>query len=243
MRFRFSTTVLLICLSVSFAHAQQEQTTTRPQPDTLLVAADGDFESAPDTAVITFMIAAQENDPQTAFSHASQAAERMRGVLKSNGIDPRTAELSRYDLQPVYDYKSPKRKIVAYRVSTSVTIKLKDFSKAGSLLQGFSTIEETQGQNLSYTLEQMDDAKNKAIEKAYERARSYAATMAKASGRTLGELSYASIDIRGFERPIPMMARATMAEVAGAVPPPPTEGFAEQKITVSAHVTALFKLR
>jgi uncharacterized protein YggE len=241
MGFLFGMVVFSLCLLTPFAQGQQEQQAARPQPDTLLVAADGEFESAPDTAVITFMIAAQENDPQTAFSHASQAAERMRGVLKSNGIDPKMAELSRYDLQPVYDYKSPKQKIVAYRVSTSVTLKLKDFSKAGSLLQGFSTIEETQGQNLSYTLEQMDDAKNKAIEKAYERARGYAATMAKASGRTLGDLSYASIDVRGYERPIPMMGRATMA--ASAAIPAPTEGFAEQKITVSAHVTASFKLR
>jgi uncharacterized protein YggE len=95
---------------------------------------------------------------------------------------------------------------------------------------------------LNYTLENMDEAKNKAVEDAYRRARNSAETLARASGRSLGELSYASIDT--FEPRViaPRVARP-MAAMANAATPAPTEEFAPQTVTVTAHVNALFGLK
>ena len=87
----------------------------------------------------------------------------------------------------------------------------------------------------------MDEAKTKAIEDAYRRARNSAETMARASERTLGELSYASVDTFENQRmPMPRMARA-MSSMAAA--PTPTEEFTPQTVTVTAHVNALFNLK
>jgi hypothetical protein len=58
----------------------------------------------------------------------------------------------------------------------------------------------------------------------------------------LGELSYASVDTFENQRmPITRMARP-MA-MAGAAPPPATEEFTPQTVTVTAHVNALFNLK
>ena len=223
--------------------AAQDQTNTPLQQNAVIVGADGEFESAPDTAIINFLLAAQESDSQAAFAHASRAADRMREVLRSNGIDPKSAELSQYNLQPVYDYKSPKRKIVGYMVSTSVIIKLKDFKKIAPLLQGFSAIEETENQGLSYSLEQIEEAKSKAVHNAYQRAKVYAQALAQASGRTLGDMTSANIDIREAGRIIPMMARGMAMKTEAAPMPGPTEDFGEQKIKITAHVIASFGLK
>ena len=226
------------------ALAAQDQTNVPLQQNAVIVGADGEFESAPDTAVINFMLAAQENDSQAAFARASRAADRMREILRSNGIDPKTAEFSQYNLQPVYDYKSPKRKIVGYTVSSNVTIKLKDFKKIPPLLQGFSTIEETENQSFSYSLEQIEEAKSKAVQNAYQRAHVYAQALAQASGRTLGDMTSANIDIREAGRIIPMMsANAGVLGRAAQAVPGPTEEFGEQKIKVTAHVIASFSLK
>jgi uncharacterized protein YggE len=96
-------------------------------------------------------------------------------------------------------------------------------------------------QNLSYTLENIDSAKTKAIENAFERARQYAQAVARAAGRTLGELSYASVDTFENVRPMPMMMAKTMSMQAG--PPAPTEEFTPQTVSVTAHVNALFSLK
>jgi uncharacterized protein YggE len=66
--------------------------------------------------------------------------------------------------------------------------------------------------------------------------------IARSSGRTLGELSYASVDTFENPRPQPMlmMAKAAMAPMAA---PAPTEEFSPQNVTVTAHVNALFMLK
>ena len=130
-----------------------------------------------------------------------------------------------------------------YRVTTDVTLKLKEFSKVGPITQQLADANVSETQTLSYTLENIDEAKNKAVEDAYRRARNSANTLAHVSGRTLGELSYASVDT--FENPrivMPHMARA-MSAMASPAPPAPTEGFTPQTVTVTAHVNALFSLK
>ena len=94
--------------------------------------------------------------------------------------------------------------MVGYRVTTDVTLKLKDFSKVGPITQQLADANVSESQTLNYTLENIDEAKNKAVEDAYRRARNSADTLARASGRVLGELSYASIDT--FENPRPLCA-------------------------------------
>ena len=132
--------------------------------NSISVGADGDFDSAPDTAVITCSLSAQENTSQAAFDSASRLAEQMRQALRGAGVDPKTAELSRYSLYPIFDYKNPKQKVIAYRVGTSVTIKLKDFSKIAPVTESLSGLGGITGQSMSYDLEEIDAAKQKAIE-------------------------------------------------------------------------------
>jgi uncharacterized protein YggE len=103
-------------------------------------------------------------------------------------------------------------RVIGYRVTTDVKLELKDFSKIGPITQQLAEANVSETQTLNYILENMDDAKNHAVEDAYRRARNSAETVARASGRTLGELSYASVDT--FENPrvaMPRMARAMAA--------------------------------
>jgi uncharacterized protein YggE len=216
------------------------QTTPNLSLNTIYVGADGKFESAPDTAVITFGISAQADTSQDAYNRASRSAEQIRDLLRKNGIEPKAAEVGYFSLQPVYDYRSPKRKLIGYRANSSVTLKLKDFGKVGPTLQGLSDMDITDNQQVSYVLDNIDQAKVKAAQDALQRARQEAAAVASTGGRTLGEMVYASVDTYEPPRPIPMV-HAMAAEKAGA--PEPTAEFSAQKITVTAHVNALFALK
>jgi uncharacterized protein YggE len=213
-----------------------------PLPNTVWVSADGKFESEPDTAELQFNISAQDDNLQAAYARATKSAEQVRQLLRNNGLDPKQAQVGMFSVQPVYDYKNPKRKLVAYRVESSITIKVKDFSKVGPLTQGLADIDVTGNQSLSYLLEDMDAAKIKAVEDALRRAHDEANAVAHSSGRVLGELSYASVDTYEQPRPRPMpMAAKAMAMNAEA--PAPTEDFGAQKITVTAHVNAMYNLK
>jgi len=233
--------VLSIVLVIANYAVAQEHPAVTAQANTVYVGVDGKYEAAPDTAFIQFNLSVQEETAQAAYQHASKEAEQIRQILQANGVEPKTANLGFFSIQPVFDWKTGKRKLVAYQVTTDVTLKLKDFAKVGPITQQLADANVSETQTVNYALDNMDDAKSKAVEDAYRRARASADTLAHASGRTLGELSYASVDTFENPRPLPRMSRpmAMRAEAA----PAPTEEFTPQNVTVTAHVNALFNLK
>jgi uncharacterized protein YggE len=212
------------------------------QLNAIYAGADGRYEATPDTALITMDIGTQQSTSRDAFDKAAAAVERVRQALRNNGIDVKSAQFSSYQLQPMYDWKNPKRKIVGYRVTSNVVLKLRDFSKVGALIEQLADIEETQNQSVSYTLENIEQAKAKASEDALKKARAQATAVATAGGRTLGELLYASVDVNQ-PNIVPVYAPQRMALAAPSAAPPPTAEFTPQTVTINAHVNALFALK
>jgi uncharacterized protein YggE len=235
--------ILIILFTATTAYPQ-ERPTIAAQPNTVFVGADGKFEAAPDTARVQFNISAQEDTAKAAYDRASRNAEQIRQILRSNGIDPKTAEIGFFSLQPVYDWRTAKRKLVAYRVNSAVSLKLKDFSKIAPIVQQLADTDVTENQSVNYSLEEIDAAKVKAVEDAYRHARENANAVARAGGRTLGELSYASVDTNEQIRIMaPLTAQPMSAMRAQAEAPTPTAEFSPQNILVTAHVNAMFTLK
>jgi len=233
---------LIIGVFATGKQAAAQEQAAKVIPNSIWVGADGKFESDPDTALVQFGISAQEEKQADATQKATQAAEQVRQLLRSNGIDPSAAQISRFATQPVYDYKNAKRKLVGYRVDASISVKVKDFSKIGPISEGLSTMEVTDT-SISYQLDNIDAAKAKAVQDALHRAHALADAVAQASSRSLGELSYVSVDT--FEQqPVRPMAMMKAMSAADSVPqPPPTAEFSAEKITVTAHVNALYGLK
>ena len=165
-------------------------------------------------------------------------------MLNSQLINQKSAEIVFFSIQPVYDYRNPKRKLVGYRVNTSVSLRLKDFAKVGPIVGQLSDLDVTENQSLTYILENMEGAKQRAVEDAYHKAHEEALALARASGRSLGELSYASVDVQErMPTPMPLMVRGIRAGAEAAAAPAPTAEFTPQKIAVSAHINAIFLLK
>jgi uncharacterized protein YggE len=229
----------LLPASLTFAQAPN----VNAAPNTVYTGADGKFEAPPDTALVQFNISTQADNAKTAYDQAAKQAEQTRQIMRDNGIDPKTAQIGSYSIEPMYDWKTAKRKLVGYRVSTSVTLKLKDFAKIGPITQQLADAAVSESQSISYTLDNMDEAKSRAVEDAYRRARAAADSLAKAAGRTVGELSYASVDTYENVRPIMPMPRGVMTASRTGATAAPTEEFTPQTVNVTAHVNALFNLK
>jgi uncharacterized protein len=235
--------LLILTLLLGAAAGLAQERARELLPNTVFVGADGKFEADPDTVLVQFNISAQNENLNGASERARQAAEQVRELLRKNGLDPKAAQIGQFVVSPVYDYKNPKRKLVAYRVNSSISIKFKDFTKVGPLTNDLSTLDVSDNQSVSYTLEDMDAAKVKAVEDAMHKTRQLAQAVAQSSSHTLGTLSYASVDV-SEPGPIirPMMMKGAFQSV-GAAPPPATEDFTPQKITVNSHVNALYNLQ
>ncbi len=236
----FIITTIAAMLTTGTPAIAQDQS-SKVIPNSIWVGADGKFESDPDTALVQFGISAQQEKLQDANQQATQSAEQVRQLLRSNGIDPSEAQISRFATQPVYDYKNAKRKLVGYRVDANISIKVKDFSKIGPISEGLANMEVTDT-SITYQLDNIDAAKIKAVQDALRRAHDEANAVAQAGGRGLGELSYASVDTFEPQPVRPMMMKAqTAAGIAGT--PPATAEFSAEKITVTAHVNTLYGLK
>jgi uncharacterized protein len=240
MKYQVFVLCAFVALSVPLC-AQAPSVTA--QPNTVYVGSDGKFETPPDTALIQFNISAQADTAKEAYDLASKQAETTRQVLRTNGIDPKSAEIGFFSVTPRYNWKDVKHKIIGYQVTSSVSVKLKDFSKIGPITQQLADASIGDSQSLSYILESTEEAKSKAVADAYRRARTSAQSLANASGRSLGNLSYASVDTYENVHVVAPMRAAmkvgTMAEAA----PAPTEEFSPQNVTITAHVNALFNLK
>jgi uncharacterized protein len=244
---RFVATVICFTVLVfsHLARGQSQAPTGSVVMNSVYVGADGKFESAPDTAVLQFNIAAQESTAKAAYDKASAAAQQVRQALSSNGIDPKIAEFGFFAVQPMFDWKDPKHRVIAYRVVSSVTVKLHDFPKVGALTEQMAEIDTTENQSLNYTLQDVEAAKIKATEDAMHKAHNEANAVAAAGGRTLGALIYASVDVnQNVVVPVPLMRpMMATARAAAAEATPPTEGFTPKSVTVNAHVNAMYELK
>jgi len=238
------TLIAAVCaVLVLSALLSAQSPTLNALPNTIFVGADGKFETAPDTALIQFNISAQANTAKDAYDQAAKQAEATRQVLRANGIDPKSAEIGFFSVNPQYDWKNATHKIIGYQVTTSVSLKLKDFTKIGPITQQLADANVSGSQSLSYTLDSTEEAKSKAVADAYRRARASAQSLANASGRVLGELSYASVDVSENIRVLAPMARRATPMAMAAPTPAPTEEFSPQNVTVTAHVNAMFVLK
>ena len=241
-----TTLVTLCAVLVLSALSSAQSNALNPLPNTVFVGADGKFETAPDTALIQFNISAQADNAKDAYDQAAKQAEATRQVLRANGIDPKSAEIGFFSVNPQYDWKNPKHKVIGYKVTSSVSLKLKDFSKIAPVTQQLaeaSVVGESQSLSLSYTLDSTEEAKSKAVADAYRRAHASAQSLANASGRTLGELSYATLDTFENIHVITPMQRRGMPVAMAREGPAPTEEFSPQNVKVTAHVTAMFVLK
>jgi uncharacterized protein YggE len=235
---------LLIVLALAgISSAQVSPTPAAIQLNTIYAGADGKFEAAPDTAVIRMDIASQQDTSRAAYDHTALAVDHVRQVLKSNGIDLKAAQFGTYQMQPMYDWKNPKHKVIGYRVASDVTLKLRDFTKIGALTEQLADIEDTRNQSVNYTLEDIEQAKAKASEDALKKARNQAGAVATAGGRTLGDLLYASVDVNQTNIVPIMYAQAGLRSAAPMATPLPMADFTPQTVTINAHVNALFALK
>ncbi len=207
--------------------------------DTLWAGGTGKFECPPDTALVQFSISVQQAELKTAYAKASESAQNIRQMLKENGIDPKDAEIGSFSMAPTYTWK-PTHKLTGFQVNSRATVKVHNFSKLPSILDSFSQIDTSDSLSLSYTLENIESAKAKAVEDAYHAARRNAEALAHAGGRTLGAMSYASVDTNELmPQPRPM---AMSAQRTANASPSPLQDFEPALITVTARVSVLFQL-
>ena len=101
--------------------------------DTLVVQADGSYESDPDLATLTFDISTQEKELKQAYAKASQSMRTIVEVAERNSLAKEAIHTGVLTVTPFYE-GGRKQRARSYRVHGLVVLQVQDFSKVGPIM-------------------------------------------------------------------------------------------------------------
>ncbi|WP_113339130.1 SIMPL domain-containing protein [Rhizobium cremeum] len=206
---------------------------------TIMVSGEGEAALAPDMAMLTLSVVRQAKTAEEAMKANNEAMAKVLADLKEKGVAERDLQTSDFSVQPQYrqekpadgNYEAPE--IDSYLVTNTLTVKVRDLSQLGGLIDASVKLGVNQGGNITFgnddPKEAVTEARKQAVAEAIEKAK----TLTEAAGVRLGRV----VDIsENFARPVPQpMYRMAMAKEMAADAVPVASG--ENRYTVTVNIT------
>ena len=226
--------------------------------DTLVVQAEGSYESDPDLAILAFDVTTQEKELKEAYSKATQSIRTIVAVADRNGLAKDAIETGVLTVTPFYEGDRKKR-ARAYRVQGHVVLKVQDFSKVGPIMDDSIQDGIADFRSLTYRLKNEEAAKQKAVSDAMHRAVGRATVALEQTRQKLGPARSVSLEVSNLIGIAQIQSLSydayasengdhsgggggglfSMAKKA-VPPPPPLPPVQPGKITITAMVQCVF---
>ncbi len=157
-------------------------------PREITVSATGKTAVIPDIATIRLGVTTEGSEVSEVTSQNTEKINTIIGEVKALGINKEDVQTTRYSLNPRYDWDEGKRSLVGYELAQEITVKIRDFSKVGEVLNKATSSGANIVQDLLFVVEDIDAAKEYAIVEAIGKAKEKAKILARASGLKLGKI-------------------------------------------------------
>ncbi len=161
------------------------------------VSGEGKAVAIPDVAQFTFTVLTQggKNIGALQKDNTDKMNEAV-SFVKESGVEAKDIKTQQYSLEPRYQYYNctkdgtvcPPSDIVGYTITQSVTVKVRDFAKAGDILGGVVEKGANSVSGLQFIVDDPTEVQNKAREEAVAKAKAKAEAMADAGGFSIGRL-------------------------------------------------------
>jgi len=242
LRNRYATAALLAALALALvALAGCGETTNITTPagaaaNTVTASGAGTTQAVPDTAEMSFGVTTLSANAKLALDEAAKSAAQIASALKKQGIADEDIQTQDVSVYPQTVDQDGKQVITGYQASLSVQVKVRDISKLGEVISAANAAGANDISGPTFTIDDPAPARAKAIDEAVADARKSAEAMAKAAGKSVGEvLSMSSSDVGVV--PGPMYSTSDMAGAAKDVPIEPGQ------LDITANVVVVFELK
>ena len=203
----------------------------------LSVVGLGQVAAVPDMATISLGVNTQARSAVQALDNNSASIANVLEIVASAGIKPRDVQTSGLSLSPLWNNRSSSNNappaIVGFSVQNQVTIRVRDLTVLGGLLDQVTGSGANQFNGLQFGLQDAGPATDNARALAVVDARRKAELYAHAAGVELGPIIELSEHTNGGT--LPVMAR----EMAMSADVPIAKG----EVTQSASVTMVFAIQ
>jgi len=191
----------------------------------LWVSAIGKTTGTPDIVLLTLGIESQQSTVAQAQKEAIDAMSGIMQVLKDSGIPDKDIQTSQYNIQQItrWDEKQSLYVVVGYRVSNTVTCKIRDITKAGTIIDKAAVAggDLIRINGIDFTVDDPTPFYKIAREKAVQYAMEKAKQVSQASGTKLGKVLYVSEDTSYTPPMVGNYAMKSSVMDAGARAPTP----------------------
>jgi uncharacterized protein YggE len=187
------------------------------------VSGTGEVTVTPDVAILTLGVAAQETTVKAAQREATSAMSSVMAALKSNGVADKDIQTQWYSISPVtrWDDKTSEQITTGYSVTNMVTVKIRDISKAGTIIDAVAEAggNSTRINGISFTVDAPTAYNTQAREKAMQDAAAKAQHLASLAGVNLGKVIYISESGSYIPQPIRLFDSAVGASASTPISP------------------------
>ena len=201
----------------------------------ITVGGEGTAQGKPDVALITLGVTALAPTVGEARDRAAASLDAMLKSVKSGGVAEKDIQTTQLSINPEYNYDNGNQTLRGFRVTNTVSIKVREINKTGDVVDGAVTAggNDTTIQGITFTIDDPEQLREKAREAAVADARRRAETLAKASGVSVG--SPISITETSYNPPIYSARDALAPSTGGEVATPIQPG--ELDVVISVSVT------
>ena len=217
--FKISLLVLAAAVPASPASAATSRTIT--------VNGTGIVTTVPDEAQFTFGVSTTAPSAKAALGANAARMNRLIAALKSAGIAPADIQTAEISLSP--NTNDNGSKVLSFTASNSVTVKTRQISKAGPIVDAAVGAGANLVSGPSLGPSGQSALQRRALQKAVADARGRALAIAQAAHVTLGPVMTVS---EGSSSPI-QFAPAPKAAAAAATPVEPGSVQVEEDVTVT----------
>lgn len=177
---------------------------------TITINGFGKVTGNNDIAVTTMGYANTDKDVAKAQADNKKVMDQIYAELKKLGIADKDLQ-SNYSIYPDYNYTQDKgQELKGYRVTNSLTIKIRDLSKISNVLSLAGKYGATEVSGLSFTIDEPENLKSQARDKALSDAKVKADHLANVLGLRLGGvITYNEYESGGNEMYQPKVMYAT----------------------------------
>ena len=228
-------TFLPLALAASLALPAAAMAAEPAMPPHVTVSGEGEATAAPDLALISLSVVREAKTAREAMDADNDAMASVIAAMKAFGIAERDLQTAGIQISPRYNYTnkqdgSQNAELVAYQVTNTLSVRLRDVDKAGEVLDKAVTLGVNQGSNVAFSNDNPAATITEARKKAVADAVAKAKTLAEAAGVSLGRV----LEINDQNiRPMPMPMQAKAFDGAGAAPLQAGENSYAVQVTVT----------
>ncbi len=228
------TLLTLILAALLLGGCGASQATFTP---TLSTSGTGIVHVTPDMVTVSLGVQTQDSDVSAAVGENNAAAQAINDAAGLVGVSPADIQSTYFSVwsQPMYDEFGNPTDAVTYTVDHTLTVRLRDTSKLGDLLQASIRAGANTVQGITFGLQDPTPAQDQARELAMQDGLARAELLASTAGLSLGKMKSASTSLTA-PQPVYVMYAEGMGGGGGVPTAPGTQ-------TVQVQVYLVYEIQ